>query len=344
VGAVVDKRVWSVGHKAIGRLLWAAMIAASTWLVPSSALALTGLAVSAAPAAVQISGTADVVSEVRAAIASGDLDRADTIFARRRDQHGARPDVVEALSWLGRGALAAGQLDRANRYAGDAQQLAIASLGKRSLTDEHLVTALGNAIEVQAQVSVQRGERSEAISFLQRELKTYKDTAIHKRIQKNINLLSLEGHPAPALDISEFIGPVSQGLNQLKGQVVVLFFWAHWCPDCKIEGPLLAKIFAKYRSQGLAVVAPTQRYGYGSEGVSLKPDDELRYIVRIRDTYYPFLADVPVPVSEANHKLYGVSSTPTLVIVDRQGIVRLYHPGRMTEDELEVQIRGLLGP
>ena len=62
----------------------------------------------------------------------------------------------------------------------------------------------------------------------------------------------------------------------------------------------------------------------------------------VRDKYYPFLAGVPVPVSAANHQRYGVSSTPTLVILDRQGIVRLYHPGQMTEDELEAQLRPLL--
>lgn len=50
-----------------------------------------------------------------------------------------------------------------------------------------------------------------------------------------------------------------------------------------------------------------------------------------------------MPVSEANHKMYGVSSTPTIVIADGQGIIRLYHPGRMTEEELEAQIRGTLG-
>jgi thioredoxin-related protein len=41
--------------------------------------------------------------------------------------------------------------------------------------------------------------------------------------------------------------------------------------------------------------------------------------------------------------MYGVSSTPTMVIADRQGIIRLYHPGRMTEEELEAQIRATLG-
>jgi hypothetical protein len=62
----------------------------------------------------------------------------------------------------------------------------------------------------------------------------------------------------------------------------------------------------------------------------------------VRDKYYPFLAGVPVPVSVANHQRYGVSSTPTVVILDRQGIVRLYHPGQLTEDELEAQLRPLL--
>ena len=60
------------------------------------------------------------------------------------------------------------------------------------------------------------------------------------------------------------------------------------------------------------------------------------------ETHYPFLADLPVPISVANHERYGVSSTPTVVIVDRRGIVRLYHPGRLTEEELESQLRPLL--
>jgi len=131
-------------------------------------------------------------------------------------------------------------------------------------------------------------------------------------------------------------------IHELKGKVVVLFFWAHWCPDCKIEGPILAKLFAKYRSQGLAIVAPTQRYGYVARGAAAPPDQELKYIVQVRDEYYPFLAEVPVPTSAANHERYGVSSTPTVVILDRDGIVRLYHPGRLTEEELEQQVAPLL--
>ena len=44
----------------------------------------------------------------------------------------------------------------------------------------------------------------------------------------------------------------------------------------------------------------------------------------------------------ANHDKYGVSTTPTIVIVDRQGAVRLYHPGQMTEEALDAKLRPLL--
>jgi len=305
-------------------------------------LVLLGV-LAAAPAGAQPSGAIDVVTEVRAAIGAHDLDRADAIFASRRAERGTTPEIIEALSWLGRGALAENQLDRANRYARETQQLAVASLGRRALDSvPSLATALGASIEVQAQVQGQRGQRSDAVYFLQRQLEIYKDTSIHKRIQKNVNLLSLEGQPAPALDRSEFLGAPPPSLEALKGKVLVLFFWAHWCPDCKIQGPILAELLAKYRTQGLTVVAPTQRFGYVAGGAPAGPDEELRYIVQVRDKYYGFLADLPVPVSEANHQLYGVSSTPTVVLVDRNGIVKLYHPGRMTNEELEQQIRPLL--
>jgi thiol-disulfide isomerase/thioredoxin len=298
----------------------------------------------AGPAASQTTAS-DVVSEVRAAINAPDLDRAEAIYTKHRNDRGTAPEVVEALSWLGRGALADGQLDRAERYAREAQQLGVRSLGSRALDGEpRLATAIGAAIEVQGQVRGQRGQRSDAVYFLQRQLEIYKDTSIHKRIQKNINLLSLEGQRAPALDRSEFIGTSPPTLETLKGRVVVLFFWAHWCPDCKIQGPILSELLAKHRTEGLMVVAPTQRFGYVAGGAPAGPAEELRYIQQIRDTHYGFLADLPVPVSEANHKLYGVSSTPTVVLVDRQGIVRLYHPGRLTKEELEQQLRPLLAP
>ena len=52
---------------------------------------------------------------------------------------------------------------------------------------------------------------------------------------------------------------------------------------------------------------------------------------------------MPAPLSAANFIAYGASTTPTLVLIDRGGIVRYYHPGAASEAELTAHIRGVLG-
>jgi thiol-disulfide isomerase/thioredoxin len=310
-------------------------MAICTWLLT--------MALAAAPQAQTAPRPVTLVSQVRDALNAHDLAGAEAIVARARADQGETSDVIEAMSWLARGSLAERQFENADRYVDQVQRRAKALLGPRPIdADAKLATAVGAAIEVRGQTLAQQGARTDAIVYLQRELDAYRNTTLAKRIQKNINLLTLEGHPAPRLDLSESIGPKPPSFDELKGKVVVLFFWAHWCPDCKIEGPILAKLYAKYQPEGLAIVAPTQRFGYVARGAAAPPDEELRYIVQVRDQYYPFLAQVPVPLPVANHERYGVSSTPTVVIVDRKGTIRRYHPGRMTEAELEQAIRSLL--
>jgi thiol-disulfide isomerase/thioredoxin len=215
---------------------------------------------------------------------------------------------------------------------------AIVTATAQNFTDAELVAA----IEIQASAMVRQGARSEAVSFLQTELATYRDGPIHDQIQGIVDRVSLEGRPAPPLETRLRVGPRVPSVADLKGKVVVMFFWAHWCTECKAESPSVGKLIDKYRSQGLAIVAPTQRYGYVEGGRPAAPDKELRYIIHVRDTHYGFLDNEPVPVSDANYKAYGVTTVPMNVLVDRQGIIRLYQPGRMSEEELEAAIKKLM--
>ncbi|HEV8041826.1 MAG TPA: TlpA disulfide reductase family protein [Bryobacteraceae bacterium] len=300
----------------LGKLIPAGLIAAAAW--------------------------ANVINDVRAAVAHDNFALGDSIIQKYRSSEGATPEIIVALSWMGRGALGAKQLDKADAYAKETHRLALEELKKRPLDAEaYLPIALGAAIEVEAQVLNARGERSAAVTYLRAELAKYQATSIRTRIQKNINLLSLEGKAAPPLDEHEFLGAKPATLASLKGKPVVLFFWAHWCGDCKQEAPILAEIAKEYAAKGLTVVAPTQHYGYVARGEEAGPADETKYIDEVRHKFYSDLLDVPTPISEENFKKYGASTTPTVVLIDRQGIVRLYHPGTMSLEELRAALNRL---
>jgi thiol-disulfide isomerase/thioredoxin len=286
---------------------------------------------------------ASVVTDVETAMSHGSFPLAEAILDSYKSQHGVTPEYLEALSWLARGDLITRQFDKADARAKETERLAVQALASRPLDAEpHLPLALGAAIEVEAQLLTANGDRDGALALLHKDLIAYGKTSIRTRIQKNINLLTLEGRPAPALQETEFLGSKPVPLLSLRGKPVLLFFWAHWCPDCKQEEHILAQIAREYEPKGLVMIAPTQRYGYVGNGDEAGPADELKYIEQIRHQYYADLLSVPAPVSEANFRNYGASTTPTLVLIDRHGIVRLYHPGAMTIDELRAAL-GKLG-
>src|SRR5207248_1668055 len=155
----------------------------------------------------KVSSASDgIVADVRKALALKDFAGAERQIQTLRAREGVTPELIEAISWMGRGALAEKHYDQAQSWAEQTRKLALLQLKKRKLDAEpHLPLALGASIEVQSQVMNARGMRGEAVSFLQEELNTWRATSIRARIQKNINLLSLEGKPAPTLEVSRWV-------------------------------------------------------------------------------------------------------------------------------------------
>ena len=282
-----------------------------------------------------ISGQADLIADIRAQLAQNSFPTAASELKNYKSQHGVTPEYLEALSWMARGAASTKQWDEATAYASQTRRLSEQQLTTRKLdSDPHLPVALGAAYEVLAQTLAEKGQHAEAISLLRSALARYGNTSIRARLQKNLNLLALVGQPAPPLQAAQYLGPKPPTPAALKGSPVLLFFWAHWCVDCKAEVPIIARLRQEFAPAGLVVIGPTQLYGYAAQGADATPEQERTYIESVRTRYYASLKDMPVPLSRQNFNAYGASTTPTLVVLNRAGQVAMYHPGALSYNEL----------
>lgn len=115
------------------------------------------------------------------------------------------------------------------------------------------------------------------------------------------------GQPGPSFKLFAINGqPVSS--EGLKGSVVVLDFWATWCPHCRDSIPFLSRLHRTYAAQGLQVVG-------------MSADEGGERVVR----QYVEGKAIPYLIVMANRKLlsdYSVRALPVVYILDRHGIVR----------------------
>jgi thiol-disulfide isomerase/thioredoxin len=307
---------------------------------------IAGIVLGVALLAVTLSAQADLIGDVRADLAQNSFSAAESELRIYEGQHGVTPEYLEALSWMARGAVATKRWEQAAAYAGETRSLCERQLAttKRKLDAEpHLPIALGAAYEVLAQGMAEKGEHAQAVRLLRSALARYGNTSLQARLRKNLNLLALVGQPAPPLQGTQYLGPKPPALASLKGSPVLLFFWAHWCADCKAEVPVIARLRQEFAREGLVVIGPTQLYGYAAQGAEASPAEERAYIESVRARYYAALPDMAVPLSKQNFNAYGASTTPTLVVLNRAGQVAMYHPGALSYDELRSAVQQAAG-
>jgi hypothetical protein len=101
-------------------------------------------------------------------------------------------------------------------------------------------------------------------------------------------------------------------------------------------------LYETYAERGLSIIAPTQLYGYIARGQDATPAQELEFLRGAYQERYPIPSWMSVPVSQQNFLDFGVSTTPTLVIIDREGLVELYNPGNLPYEELSAYVERLL--
>lgn len=125
---------------------------------------------------------------------------------------------------------------------------------------------------------------------------------------------------APELVVKEWMDRSPIKLSDLRGNVVLLDFWAHWCGPCIASFPRLSKWHEKYKDRGLVILGVTKYFGEGG-GRSLKPEEELTYLRQFKKRHR-LLYGFAISDTEDNDFSYGVSSFPSAFLLDRKGIVR----------------------
>lgn len=137
------------------------------------------------------------------------------------------------------------------------------------------------------------------------------------------------GHPA-----ADFTLPTPEGqsvsLAALKGDVVMINFWASWCAPCRQEMPLLDAMYKRFKPLGFTLV-----------GVNVDQEpNAARALLHDVPVSFPVGLDSTMSVSA----MYQVMVMPTTVFVDRKGKVRHVHQGYRTGDEAayEKQLKALL--
>ncbi len=285
-----------------------------------------------------------LISQVKSLAWAKDVQKAQEMIEKHRtSQNQITPEWVTAVSWLARGASFAEQWDVAEKYAKEGYEGSLHLLKKRPLdADSYLPIALGASIEVLGRVYDVRGDRAAAVEFLTEQLANYKGTSIETRLQKNLLLLGLDDKPFPGLESEQYVGQKPPTTSEVKGKVVLYYFWAHWCGDCKRQMPVLRELYEKYSEGGLVIVGPTRLYGYVARGEGATPQQELDYLKNAYQQKHPIPSWMGVPVGTQDFLRFGVSTTPTLILVDRGGIVRLYNPGTLSYEELAGRIEQLL--
>lgn len=279
--------------------------------------------------------TGTLTRTVRLKLSAGDLASGAHAAEDYKLKTGVDAEYLDAIGWLARGAEMLKQYDAAAQYAAEL---------RREIKEEKadLLGPLGAAIEVEGRILAARKGRKAAKEFWEKELVVAKNIGLRARIRKNINQLWLEGQPALEISQTDFVGPQPPSLASLKGKPVLLFLWAHWCGDCKAQAGALSRVYQKYKPQGLVLLAPTRLYGTGADGKDAKPAEEKAHITKLWAESYAGLEGVSIPIETEMMVQYGVSATPTFVLIDRKGIVRLYAPTRLSEAELSRRIDAVL--
>ncbi len=140
----------------------------------------------------------------------------------------------------------------------------------------------------------------------------------------------LIGQRRPAFELPDLDGE-ARSIDEWDGKILLVNFWATWCPPCRKEMPDFVDMQAQYGEQGLQIV-----------GVAIDERDAVQDFADSLGVNYPILVGA-IDASEIA-KRYGnrFGALPYSVMIDRKGKIRFIQPGELTRETFEAELKALL--
>jgi thiol-disulfide isomerase/thioredoxin len=132
--------------------------------------------------------------------------------------------------------------------------------------------------------------------------------------------LTLLGEPAPEISVNKWLSGGVASLSETLGRVALLEFWATWCKPCAEMFPKLNLLHAEHSPRGLDIIALTRHY-LAYRGADKAKAEELE-LMRKMITDHSVKFHVGVAEDELLQTTYGANGLPTVILIDRRGIVR----------------------
>lgn len=130
------------------------------------------------------------------------------------------------------------------------------------------------------------------------------------------------GQAAPDFALRDLQGKQCD-LQSLRGRVVLLDFWASWCPPCRLEMPILEKLHREFKDQGVVVIA-----------INLEGPEEAGDFLQENGYTFTTLLDESSQVAQR----YGVAAIPTMLMIDGAGQIIARHVGLQSEAALRADL------
>lgn len=155
-------------------------------------------------------------------------------------------------------------------------------------------------------------------------------TIVHAQPPSPFAVDKLSGQKAPDFTLKDINGN-SVSLSSFKGKVVLLNFWATWCPPCKAEIPSMNKLHQKLKNRGFVMLAVSTD----------RAVIDVKDFLKTTPVNFPVVVDYNLNVSRS---LYRVFMMPTTFLIDRKGVIVEKYFGEQdwTEPEIIKEIEALL--